>query len=220
MEKKYISNKPITPRLFSNDLLEKLSHVHPVTPLVIYVPVVIYLWYRAVVINQLSIGTILGLFGSGVVLWTLMEYVIHRFVFHYEPKSEWGKQLHFMFHGIHHDYPRDPLRLVMPPSASIPLAIVVYAMLFWTIGATFAPAVFSGVLVGYLFYDMIHYAAHHFSLRKSKIGLWLKQYHLRHHYQDDEHAFGVSNPLWDFVFGTNPPRPVKKNKEKETAASS
>ena len=69
-----------------------------------------------------AILAVAGLFLVGVLVWTLLEYIIHRYVFHYEPKSRLGKQFHFIVHGVHHDYPNDARRLVMPPSISLPLA--------------------------------------------------------------------------------------------------
>jgi 4-hydroxysphinganine ceramide fatty acyl 2-hydroxylase len=90
---------------------------------------------------------------------------------------------------------------VMPPAVSIPLAILFYNIFGLVFGERFAPASFAGMIVGYLFYDMLHYATHHFSMKR---GVWLKlkQYHMRHHYADDDTGYGVSSPLWDYVFGT------------------
>lgn len=200
---KYVSNKQETPRLFSNELMEKLSHVHPTVPLILYVPLVAYFLFF-VNHGDLTVTGQIVLFAGGVILWTLMEYVIHRFVFHYHPSSDLGQKVHFLVHGIHHDYPRDPMRLVMPPVVSIPLAILFYSLFKMTLGPIYTPAFFSGFVFGYLCYDMIHYATHHLSLRNSKVGLWLQQYHLLHHYQDETSGYGVSNPIWDFVFRTTP----------------
>ncbi len=111
-----------------------------------------------------------------------------------------GKTLHFLVHGVHHDYPQDASRLVMPPILSVPLALFFYG-LFLMIFGRLAPAAFAGLLFGYLCYDMIHYATHHFSMKRG-VWLWLKQYHMRHHYKDDHAGYGVSSPLWDYVFRT------------------
>ncbi|KXK55071.1 MAG: fatty acid hydroxylase [Chlorobi bacterium OLB7] len=102
--------------------MEWFSHIHPATPIVLFVPVIVWMLYVASADRGLSWGTILGLFLVGIIYWTLVEYLLHRFVFHYEPKSEWGKRLHFTMHGVHHDYPNDSTRLVMAPAISIPLA--------------------------------------------------------------------------------------------------
>jgi 4-hydroxysphinganine ceramide fatty acyl 2-hydroxylase len=200
MEKAYVSNKNESVRMFKSDFMEFCSHVHPITPVVLYVPLIIYMLYAALWRNGLSILTTAGLFVVGVLIWTLLEYVIHRHVFHYEPKTRWGKKLHFIVHGVHHDYPNDATRLVMPPSVSIPLAVLFW-VLFALIFGRFAPGLSAGFAFGYVCYDSIHYATHHFAM-KNRIGLWLKQYHLWHHYKDDQAGYGVSSPLWDYVFRT------------------
>src|SRR5437868_9064761 len=130
MEKLYVSNKNESVRMFKSDFMEFFSHIHPATPLILYLPVVGYMLYAALWRNALPVLVVAGLFLVGVLCWTLFEYVVHRYVFHYEPKSRFGKQLHFIVHGVHHDYPNDATRLVMPPSISIPLAVV-----FWILFA-------------------------------------------------------------------------------------
>jgi sterol desaturase/sphingolipid hydroxylase (fatty acid hydroxylase superfamily) len=196
----YISNKNESVPMFESRFMEFFSHVHPATPVVLYVPVIVYLLYRALAHGQMSALTVIVLFLIGVLMWTLLEYVVHRYVFHYEPKSRAGKALHFIIHGVHHDYPNDASRLVLPPVISLPMAVLFYFLFAVSFGR-FAPAISAGFGAGYVCYDMIHYATHHFVM-KNRIGLWLKQYHLRHHYKDDEVGFGVSSPLWDYIFGT------------------
>lgn len=190
--------------MFRSDFLEFFSHVHPVVPLLIYLPVIGWMCFLSVARQRVPASATFVLFCFGVFLWSLLEYVVHRWFFHYEPKTRWGRQLHFIVHGVHHDYPQDATRLVMPPSVSIPLAVVLYAA-FALVFGRFGPACFAGLIFGYLCYDGIHYATHHFSMR-TRTGAWLKQYHLRHHYKDDREGFGVSSPLWDHVFGTAPRR--------------
>jgi 4-hydroxysphinganine ceramide fatty acyl 2-hydroxylase len=199
-ERLYISNKNETVRMFESDFMEFFSRVHPVTPLVLYLPVVGYMLYVSVWQRQLSTAAVMALFLLGVLLWTLTEYLIHRYIFHYKPKTRWGKQLHFVIHGVHHDYPNDARRLVMPPVISVPLAFLFFG-LFLLIFGSLAPAVFAGLVFGYLCYDMLHYATHHLAMKRG-VWLWLKQYHLRHHFKDDHVGYGISSPLWDYVFRT------------------
>jgi 4-hydroxysphinganine ceramide fatty acyl 2-hydroxylase len=200
MARPYVSTKDESVRMFKSDFMEFCSHVHPTVPLVLYLPVIGWMVYAAFFRCHLSILAVAGLFALGVLSWTLLEYIIHRYVFHYEPTSRWGERLHFIVHGVHHDYPNDSRRLVMPPSVSIPLAILFW-VLFAVIFGRFAPAISAGFGFGYVCYDSIHYATHHFAMKRG-IGLWLKQYHLRHHYKDDHAGYGVSSPLWDYVFRT------------------
>jgi sterol desaturase/sphingolipid hydroxylase (fatty acid hydroxylase superfamily) len=200
MERLYVSNKNESVRMFKSDFMEFCSHVHPITPVVLYVPLIIYMLYGALWRNALSLVAAAGFFVIGVLIWTLLEYIIHRHIFHYEPKTRWGKQLHFIVHGVHHDYPNDATRLVMPPSVSIPLALFFW-ILFAVVFGRVAPAISAGFAFGYVCYDSIHYATHHFAMN-NRAGRWLKQYHLRHHFKDDQAGYGVSSPLWDYVFGT------------------
>ena len=138
-------------------------------------------------------------------MWTLFEYWLHRLVFHFEPEHGIGAKLHWMIHGVHHDHPNDPLRLVMPPAASVPLAIIVVGTIFLAAGSLHGLAVAAGFLAGYLIYDEVHYALHH-HVPKSRLGKRLRELHMRHHFQDDEKGFGISAPYWDVVFRTYPER--------------
>lgn len=202
----FISNKDETIRLFKNPVLEYFSHIHPITPLVVFLPAAgIALCVSILgggIAEAIGFWSSVAVFATGIIAWTLVEYVIHRWAFHLEPTTEIGKRVHFLVHGIHHDYPRDSTRLVMPLLVSVPLGIA----FFFLFAALFAPyhnALFSGFIFGYVAYDSIHYATHHFPMT-SRVGRFLKEYHMKHHYVDDHTAFGVSTPLWDFVFRTVP----------------
>ncbi len=197
---KYVSNKNETIPLFKNPVLEYFSHIHPITPVVVYVPVIIITAYYGIM--GISVSAFLLTFLGGIFLWTITEYTIHRWAFHFHPKSDTGKKIHFLVHGIHHDYPRDATRLVMPLLVSVPLALLFY-FIFSQIFGAYHLAVFSGFVLGYVSYDSIHYATHHLPM-KNKIGNFLRVYHLRHHYEDENTAYGVSNPLWDYIFRTVP----------------
>jgi dihydroceramide fatty acyl 2-hydroxylase len=197
----FVSNRDESVRLFQNGFLEYFSHIHPATPVVVYVPIVAVMTYFG--LQRTSPGNFMLLFLVGLVLWTLFEYVMHRFVFHYNPKTEIGKKVHFLAHGVHHDYPRDATRLVMPLLVSIPLAILHYFAFNFIFGFNYFLAVFAGYLIGYVLYDTIHFATHHWKMT-SPLGKFLKEYHLKHHYIAPDTAYGVSNPLWDYVFFTVP----------------
>ncbi|OGU72699.1 MAG: fatty acid hydroxylase [Ignavibacteria bacterium RBG_16_34_14] len=202
MTKNFISNKDETVRMFKNDFMESLSRVHPAVPLIIYIPVVLFFFYRSIFIFEFSFITIFSLIIFGITVWSLAEYTLHRFIFHYEPKSKFGEQIHFIFHGVHHDYPSDSRRLVMPPSVSIPLAVLFYFLFENILGIDLVSPFFIGFIIGYLFYDMTHFAVHHFAI-KNKFFLFLKKHHMRHHFQDSKKGYGVSSPVWDDVMKTN-----------------
>ncbi len=214
----FVSNKDETIRLFKNPVLEYFSHIHPATPLVVFLPVVLVTMYVSVaggLGEAVGIIASISVFALGVLAWTLVEYVIHRWAFHLHPTSEIGKQVHFLVHGIHHDYPRDSTRLVMPLLVSVPLACAFYAGFAWLV-APYHNALFSGFIFGYVAYDSIHYATHHFPMT-SRMGRFLKEYHMKHHYVDDHTAFGVSSPLWDFVFRTVPAWARKRSSTNSSA---
>ena len=200
-EHAYTSLKNETVRMFKSDFVEFFSRVHPATPLVLYLPLTIASLYLALSYGRLSILSIAEFFALGLIVWTLLEYIIHRYAFHYEPTTRIGKQFHFIVHGVHHDYPNDAKRLVMPPAVSVPLAVLFYVLFFLLFGNS-APAIWAGFAGGYVCYDSIHYAIHHFPMKSSLLNR-LKQHHLRHHYHDDHSGYGVSSPLWDYIFRTN-----------------
>jgi dihydroceramide fatty acyl 2-hydroxylase len=188
-----------SPPMFESRLLDRFTRVHPVVPLVIFVPLVVVMLVLGV--KRDGVPDTIALVAVGYLIWTLFEYWLHRIVFHFEPEQGVGARLHWMIHGVHHDHPNDPLRLVMPPAASIPLALVFYALFVLVLGSQRAFAFGAGFLAGYLFYDMIHYHLHHHTPR-TRMGKWLRELHMRHHFQDDERGFGISAPYWDRVFGT------------------
>lgn len=198
-ERAFVSNSRQSVRMFERDWMEALSKVHWSVPLFVFVPLIGLLAWRSLGTEPAAAHFAL-LFGAGILVWTLLEYVMHRWLFHLAPRSRWGRRLHFIFHGVHHDYPNDAARLVMPPSASVPLALAVYALLLPVPAAT-RDALFSGLLTGYLAYDMLHYAVHHARLRQPALK-WLKRHHMRHHFNEPDRRYGVSTPLWDWVFGT------------------
>jgi dihydroceramide fatty acyl 2-hydroxylase len=195
-----------SPPMFESTLLDRFTRVHPIVPVIIYAPAICLLF--AFGAGRAGLWNAVGLVMGGYAVWTLTEYWLHRVVFHFEPERGIGAKLHWMIHGVHHDHPNDPLRLVMPPSASLPLAAI-FAGIFWVVlgGHWFMPFL-AGFLAGYLAYDMIHYHVHHHRPR-TRVGRRLRELHMRHHFQDDERGFGVSAPYWDHVFGTPPVKPPR-----------
>jgi len=141
------------------------------------------------------------LFFFGMILWTLAEYVLHRFVFHWNAKSRAGKYFVFLFHGLHHDDPQDPTRLVMPPVPAILIVSLLWMLFSAIFPYKYIDVIMAYFLIGYLCYDYIHYATHHFPMT-SPIGKYLRKYHLQHHYSGEKSKYGVSSPVWDYIFGT------------------
>jgi sterol desaturase/sphingolipid hydroxylase (fatty acid hydroxylase superfamily) len=192
-----------TCRMFESDLLERLSRIHPATPFVAWVPVAAYFIVRSIMRHDLATPAIAGACLCGILAWTLAEYILHRSIFHWTNDAAWGKRIHFLLHGVHHDFPNDKDRLVMPLPTSISLAVIFYAFFILTMDRTFGEPFFAGFVIGYLFYDGTHYYVHHF-VPKTRWGKFLRRHHLTHHHADHDGGFGVSTPLWDVVFRTMP----------------
>jgi dihydroceramide fatty acyl 2-hydroxylase len=188
-----------SPPLFGPRWLDRLTRVRPFVPPLVFGPVIVVV----AVVGFGSEGVVRGLAGvaGGYGLWTLCEYWIHRSVFHIEPRSGVGERLHFIVHGVHHDHPNDPLRLVMPPVVSVPVGAAFFGVFVAALGLGLACCVGAGFFAGYLAYDMVHYALHH-TRPKNRVGRRLHELHMRHHFEDDTRGFGVSAPWWDTVFGT------------------
>jgi sterol desaturase/sphingolipid hydroxylase (fatty acid hydroxylase superfamily) len=194
--------RPETTRMFESDLIERFSRIHPSTPFIAWIPVIVVVLSRAYARHALVGLQLVGWFALGVLAWTLAEYVLHRYVFHWMKDTPRGRRIHFLLHGVHHDFPNDKDRLVMPLGFSVPLGALFYAAFHFTMGRVSEPF-FAGFVLGYLGYDGTHYAVHHFKLT-SRIGKWVRKHHMLHHHADHSGGFGVSTPLWDLVFRTMP----------------
>jgi dihydroceramide fatty acyl 2-hydroxylase len=192
-----------SPPMFRSRTLDHLTRVHRIVPLLIFGPAIVAI--AVVVEPHMPLVASLIAFASGWVFWTLCEYWTHRTVFHFEPESGLGARLHWMIHGVHHDHPNDPMRLVLPPVVSIPLGAAFFGLFTLVLGTPRGWAVCAGFYSGYLVYDMLHFALHHHR-PKSRLARRLHQLHMRHHFEDERRGFGVSAPWWDIVFGTYSPR--------------
>lgn len=187
--------------VFRNQFLDRwLARAHPAFPVLFFGPIALGCLYRA----ASTIG-ILRASGTALLGWlgfSLFEYLLHRFAFHRTfPDTPQGRLEAFMVHGYHHTYPRDPARLVMPPMISIPLGTIIAAAYVLAMGHGAGLAAFGGTLLGYIAYDEIHYLLHH-ARPRTAVGKWLRRYHFLHHHVHEPSRFGVSSPLWDWVFGT------------------
>lgn len=190
-----------SPRIFDNDLLDRLSRVHHVVPVLVYVPAALGLLFLAA--QHLSAAAILAWMAAGYVIWTLTEYWGHRYAFHHEFPGRLGARLHFLIHGVHHVHPSDPLRLVMPPLLSGPIMLAAFAVLNLAFGAVAALPLMAGFILGYLAYDMLHFHMHN-RMPRLAVTRMLRRHHMLHHFRDPRCGFGVSAPWWDHVFGTAP----------------
>lgn len=200
-----IDHSPVPIRLFQSNFLEFFTHISPVTVTVIYLPLVVYLYVRAF-LDGFNLGEALVSLLVGLFIWSLLEYTLHRFVFHYRPRSPRQERIVFLFHGIHHKQPACKTRLVMPPVVSLPMAAILYLLYRGIAGSllgleAWVFPLYGATMLGYLVYDLTHYATHHLPMR-GKALKFLKRYHMLHHYRSPDARFGVSSPLWDYAFGT------------------
>src|SRR5947207_2253080 len=198
-----------SPPMFDRPWMDRFTRIHPAVVPLIFVPTILIMAYIGA--DNTSTWRFFAYLVVGYGLWTLTEYWLHRVIFHFEPEDGLGAKLHWLIHGVHHEHPNDPNRLVMPPSASIPLAaifLLAYRVLF---SAPDWLAVSAGFLLGYVVYDTMHWYLHH-RIPRSRVGRRLRELHLRHHFQDDTRGFGISAPYWDRVFRT---APVSRRKAEE-----
>ncbi|MGC4020483.1 MAG: sterol desaturase family protein [Cyclobacteriaceae bacterium] len=189
-----------TKQLFKNPILEKLSRTHISVPLIIFFIYSTGLLYWSVTHTSLSAFTTVGMFFVGVISFTWVEYIVHRYIFHMSAETERKAKMQYTMHGVHHEFPKDKDRLAMPPVLSITIAtalLFLFRLILGDLVFSFLP----GFLVGYALYLSVHYMVHAFQPPKNffKI-LWIN--HSIHHYKNGEEVFGVSSPLWDYIYGT------------------
>ena len=203
-------------RLFNNQYLEYLTKTHPLVIWGLYLPIIGGMVYYSFASLHLSLLQVGASFFAGVFLWTLFEYVIHRYAFHYVAESDRAVKIVYLIHGNHHEYPRDKERLFMPPVPNLIIAATLF-ILFLTLTRilgieNYVYTFFPGFVLGYLVYGTMHYAIHAWNPPfKWMKPLW-RNHHL-HHYKNAEKGFGVSSTLWDHVFNTM--FDLKKEKEEK-----
>lgn len=189
--------------LFRNPVLEKLSRTHISVPLIIFGCYATALLYWSITQTSITPGTTVVLFFAGFIAFTLFEYLMHRFVFHMRTYTKVREKIQYTIHGVHHEYPKDKQRLAMPPLVSITIATLLL-LLFQMIMGDYAFSFLPGFITGYSFYLTVHYMVHAFQPPKNFLKiLWVN--HSIHHYKENEHIlYGVSSPLWDYIFRSVP----------------
>lgn len=203
METPYAEIKPKntgTKVLFKSPILEKLSRTHISVPLVIFFSFSAFLLYWSTTHTSLSLWLTITLFLVGMLFFTWVEYNMHRYVFHMKTYTKAREKLQYTMHGVHHEFPKDKTRLAMPPLLSVTIATILL-LVFRVILGDFAFAFLPGFLTGYAMYLSVHYMVHAFQPPKNVFKyLWIN--HGVHHYKNGEVVFGVSSPLWDYIYGT------------------
>lgn len=200
--------KPGPGKIFENPFLEALTKTHIAIPLTLFWSAgAVTLWYS---IARLGISWVSAalFFIVGALFFTLIEYLMHRFLYHIPASTDGRKKFQYTIHGVHHDHPRDKSRLALPPVLSVVLALL-FILLFRTIMGEFGYAFGGGFLFGYSTYLAAHYAIHMYKPPKNFLSIIWKHHNL-HHFVGDDGAFGVSSPFWDYVFGTMPADPKRR----------
>lgn len=192
-------------RVYKNKFVEKyLATSHPITPGIVFGPMIIYGFYDCFAGLSADVFTKILIYALGVFGFTIIEYTLHRWGFHYKPTKEFSSKVKlFKAHGYHHQFPNDKWRLVAPPIMSWPLGIIIAAVYWPMAGAEYFWPLFGGTLAGYLFYDWSHYYTHHFRNPKFFYGKIIRRSHMIHHYKLYNLNMGICTPLWDIVFGTS-----------------
>jgi sterol desaturase/sphingolipid hydroxylase (fatty acid hydroxylase superfamily) len=200
-------------QLFKNRYLEFFTKTHPLVIWMMYLPCIIYLPYYASLHYNFSGASIALIFFGGISFWTFFEYIIHRFVFHWISDNHHTKNISYIIHGNHHEFPKDRQRLFMPALPTIILSAIIFIILFSLMDNNVF-VFFPGFILGYLFYASMHYAIHAWPPPFKWLKPIWRSHHL-HHYKNDKKGFGVSTHFWDKVFGTA--FDLKKEKEDKEA---
>jgi len=185
-------------RLFKNARLEKLTLMSPLTFAVswaLLLPAIAWVgWGSAGLLDGLA------LVAAGLFAWTLFEYAMHRFPFHFTSKQSVLSRLVFLMHGNHHDNPNDGMRNLMPLLVSLPIAALAWTGSMALLGAP-GTWFFLGWITGYVIYDLVHFACHQWPM-KGRVASAIKRHHMRHHYVDETGNYAISAIFWDRVFGS------------------
>jgi sterol desaturase/sphingolipid hydroxylase (fatty acid hydroxylase superfamily) len=188
-------------RLFRNDLLERLTLVTPPAFALTWTVFLACALYASWGATSLPVSIMLVLLG--VLIWTLFEYAMHRFIFHLKPTSAFGRWLIFLTHGNHHVAPGDRYRNIMPPMVSVIISGAIW-MAFWMLLGPAGSVLYLGFGIGYVVYDVIHFACHQLPMR-GPVLRQLRRHHIRHHYARQEGNYAITAIFWDRLFGTDIP---------------
>jgi sterol desaturase/sphingolipid hydroxylase (fatty acid hydroxylase superfamily) len=187
-------------QIFKNQYLEYLTKTHPLVIWGLYLPFIIFLPFYASRQFEFTAFRIGILFFCGLFFWTLFEYLMHRFIFHWVSDNPRIQRISYVMHGNHHEFPRDKQRLFMPPVPSLIIASFLLVLMYAVMQKNVL-VFFPGFILGYLIYGSMHYAIHAWNPPfKWMKPIW-RNHHL-HHYKSEEKGFGVSSHFWDKVFRT------------------
>lgn len=209
--KAYVSNENISVPLFKNKWVDRFTRTHIAIPVSLFFLYALGLILYTKTKTNLTNAQVVSLFFGGWLLFTFVEYLVHRYVYHMEASTPQKAKMQYTMHGVHHDYPKDKQRLAMPPFLSVTISTILL-LIFELLLDKYSFSFLAGFLVGYAFYLLVHYSVHIFRMPNNFLkALWIN--HSIHHYSPEDAMFGVSSPIWDYVFGTAPKKKGTGNVE-------
>lgn len=187
-------------KLFDTPWLERMTHTHIAVPVSIFLLYATGLLVWSTLKTTIGVGTTTVLYFVGLFVFTWVEYNVHRFLFHIPTTTKRRERFQYIMHGVHHEYPKDTDRLAMPPLLSVTISTLLLVIARTVLG-DYSFSLLAGFLTGYAAYLAVHYMVHAYPPPKNFLkGLWRS--HVLHHYKDGKVDFGVTSPLWDYVYGT------------------
>jgi dihydroceramide fatty acyl 2-hydroxylase len=188
-------------RMFESDFFEFFSKVHPSTPFILYIPATLLILGYALATGVTTVFWCAAMLPVGWFGWQMMEYLLHKTVFHWEGSGPFTRRMHQILHGYHHDYPDDDDRLVMPIGASLPVVVLIAAILWVFRAPQVTLPYWAGMVLGYLWYDFTHWSTH-FRKPLTEWGKRMRSHHMAHHFAVPDKNFGISHMWLDRLLGT------------------
>jgi sterol desaturase/sphingolipid hydroxylase (fatty acid hydroxylase superfamily) len=151
---------------------------------------------------------LLWLVPIGLFVWSLLEYTLHRFIFHmrFQVRNPRLREALNASHLVHHVAPRDEDKLLVRTPFALLISALVFAItLVFSANVASSSGVMTGIWAGFLYYEAVHYRVH-LRLSNSRLISWQRRAHFYHHFTNNKRCFGVTSPLWDYVFRTQLPR--------------
>ena len=195
-------------RMFDSDFFEFFSKVHPATPFVLYIPAGLFVLGYALALGYTAPLWIAAMLPVGWFAWQMMEYFLHKSLFHWEGTGPFTRRMHEILHGYHHKYPDDDDRLVMPIGASLPVVLLIAGGLYFLHQPALTIPFWAGLLFGYLWYDFIHYSTH-FRPPRTEWGKRMRSHHMAHHFAVPDKNYGISHMWLDKLLGSMRVRDTK-----------
>ncbi len=185
-------------RLFGNPFLEALTVISAPAFIALWGVLLPFLLVLALVVAPTIWAPLLIV--AGLLGWSFTEYALHRYLFHFDAQSDLVKRWIFIIHGNHHADPNDPLRNLMPPIVSLSVGAIVWLACVSAIGPA-GTWIFLGFMMGYVTYDLVHYACHQWPM-KGRLARLLKVHHMRHHHLRVRGNYAITGMAWDRLLAT------------------